>query len=108
MELLGRDSQLAAATRAIGAVRRGSGRVLGLVGEAGLGAPPGATRRSRGASRRSRRSNKQVAAALYLSENTIGNAVTTIYAKLGMRSRVELSLRFYLDGPARVEQRVDD
>src|SRR3954453_9321399 len=37
MELLGRDRQLAAATRAIGDVRRGSGRVLGLLGEAGLG-----------------------------------------------------------------------
>ena len=37
MELLGRDPQLAAATRAIGDVRRGSGRVLGLLGEAGLG-----------------------------------------------------------------------
>ena len=54
------------------------------------------------------RSNKQVAAALFLSEKTIENALTTIYAKLGVRSRVELSLRFHLDGPARVEQGVDD
>ena len=37
MELLGRDPQLASAARAIGEVRRGSGRVLGLLGEAGLG-----------------------------------------------------------------------
>src|SRR3954468_10903821 len=37
MELLGRDRQLASAARAIGEVRRGSGRVLGLLGEAGLG-----------------------------------------------------------------------
>ena len=37
MELLGRDPQLAAATRAIGDVRRGAGRVLGLMGETGLG-----------------------------------------------------------------------
>ena len=37
MELLGRDPQLASATRAIGDVRRGAGRVLGLVGETGLG-----------------------------------------------------------------------
>src|SRR3954463_9897912 len=37
MELLGRDRQLAAATPAIGDVGRGSGRVLGLLGEAGLG-----------------------------------------------------------------------
>src|SRR3954471_16082865 len=54
------------------------------------------------------RSNKQVAATLYLSEKTIENALTTIYAKLGVRSRVELSLRFNLDGPAGVEQSVDD
>ena len=54
------------------------------------------------------RSNKQVAAALFLSEKTIENALTTIYAKLGVRSRVELSLRFHLDGPAGVEQGVDD
>ena len=37
MELLGRDVQLACAGRAIGDVRRGSGRVLGLLGGAGLG-----------------------------------------------------------------------
>ena len=54
------------------------------------------------------RSNKQVAAALFLSEKTIENALTTIYAKLGVRSRVELSLRFHLDGPAGVEQGADD
>ena len=78
------------------------------------GGPRGATPRCPTASRRSRRSsaqgrsNKQVAATLYLSEKTIENALTTIYAKLGVRSRVELSLRFHLDGPARVEQGVDD
>src|SRR3954471_7098000 len=54
------------------------------------------------------RSNKQVAATLFLSEKTIENALTTIYAKLGVRSRVELSLRFHLDGPAGVQQGVDD
>ncbi len=54
------------------------------------------------------RSNKQVAATLFLSEKTIENALTTIYAKLGVRSRVELSLRFHLDRPAGVEQGVDD
>ena len=37
MELLGRDSQLASAMRAIGDVRRGAGRVLGLIGVTGLG-----------------------------------------------------------------------
>jgi DNA-binding CsgD family transcriptional regulator len=37
------------------------------------------------------RSNKQVAAALFLSEGTIENALTRVYAKLGVRSRVQLA-----------------
>jgi DNA-binding NarL/FixJ family response regulator len=37
------------------------------------------------------RSNKQVAAELYLSEGTIENTLTRIYAKLGVRSRSQLS-----------------
>jgi DNA-binding NarL/FixJ family response regulator len=36
------------------------------------------------------RSNKQVAATLYLSEKTVENALTRVYAKLGVRSRTEL------------------
>ena len=37
------------------------------------------------------RSNQHVAAALYLSEKTVANALTRIYAKLGVRSRTELA-----------------
>jgi DNA-binding NarL/FixJ family response regulator len=37
------------------------------------------------------RSNKQVAAALFLSEGTIENTLTRIYAKLGVRSRTQLT-----------------
>lgn len=37
-------------------------------------------------------SNKQTAAALYLSEGTIENGLTRIYAKLGVRSRTQLAL----------------
>jgi DNA-binding CsgD family transcriptional regulator len=54
------------------------------------------------------KSNKQVAGTLYLSEKTVENALTRIYAKLGVRSRVELSLRLHLDVPAAVEQGADD
>jgi DNA-binding NarL/FixJ family response regulator len=39
------------------------------------------------------RSNKQVAAALFLSEKTIEHNLSRIYAKLGVRSRVELAGR---------------
>jgi DNA-binding CsgD family transcriptional regulator len=54
------------------------------------------------------RSNKEAAALLYLSEKTVENALTRIYAKLGVRSRVELSLRLHLDVPAAVEQGGND
>jgi DNA-binding NarL/FixJ family response regulator len=37
------------------------------------------------------RSNKAVAAALFLSEKTIEHNLTNIYAKLGVKSRVELA-----------------
>jgi DNA-binding CsgD family transcriptional regulator len=36
-------------------------------------------------------SNKQVAATLYLSEKTIENALTRVYAKLGVRTRAQLA-----------------
>jgi DNA-binding CsgD family transcriptional regulator len=39
------------------------------------------------------RSNKEVAAALFLSEKTIESTLTRVYAKLGVRSRVELTRR---------------
>ncbi len=39
------------------------------------------------------RSNKEVAAALYLAPKTVENALSRIYAKLGVRSRTELARR---------------
>ena len=39
------------------------------------------------------RSNKEVAAELFLSEKTIESTLTRVYAKLGVRSRVELTRR---------------
>ncbi|HVY97440.1 MAG TPA: helix-turn-helix transcriptional regulator, partial [Solirubrobacterales bacterium] len=36
------------------------------------------------------RSNKQVAAALFVSEKTVERHLSAIYARLGIRSRVEL------------------
>jgi DNA-binding NarL/FixJ family response regulator len=36
-------------------------------------------------------SNKQIAATLYLSEKTVRNALTRVYAKLGVRSRTQLT-----------------
>ena len=40
------------------------------------------------------RTNKQVAAQLYLTARTVEGALTRIYAKLGVRSRTELARRF--------------
>ena len=40
------------------------------------------------------RTNKQVAAQLYLTDRTVEGALTKIYAKLGVRSRTELARRF--------------
>ena len=37
------------------------------------------------------RTNKEIAATLYLSEKTVRNALTRIYAKLGVRSRTQLT-----------------
>jgi hypothetical protein len=39
------------------------------------------------------RSNKQVAGRLYLTEGTIENTLTRVYAKLGVRSRTSSSAR---------------
>jgi DNA-binding CsgD family transcriptional regulator len=40
------------------------------------------------------KTNKQVAAELYLTERTVEGNLTRIYAKLGVRSRAELAARF--------------
>jgi DNA-binding CsgD family transcriptional regulator len=37
------------------------------------------------------RANKEVAAALFLSRKTVEHTLTRVYAKLGVRSRVELA-----------------
>ena len=39
------------------------------------------------------RTNKEVAAALFLAERTVASHLTRVYAKLGVRSRSELTLR---------------
>ena len=47
------------------------------------------------------RSNKQVAATLFLSEGTVENTLTRVYAKLGVRSRTQLA-GLGLDGGGRI------
>jgi DNA-binding NarL/FixJ family response regulator len=44
------------------------------------------------------RSNKQVAAELFLSEKTIEHHLSRVYAKFGVRSRTELAAAFVRDG----------
>ena len=41
------------------------------------------------------RTNREVAAALFLSERTVAGHLTHIYAKLGVRSRTELARRLH-------------
>ena len=41
------------------------------------------------------RTNRQVAAALFLGERTVASHLTHIYAKLGVRSRAELARRLH-------------
>jgi DNA-binding CsgD family transcriptional regulator len=46
------------------------------------------------------RTNREVAAALFLGERTVASHLNHIYAKLGIRSRTELALRFRAAEPA--------
>jgi DNA-binding CsgD family transcriptional regulator len=46
------------------------------------------------------RTNREVAAALFLGERTVASHLNRIYAKLGVRSRTELALRLNADEPA--------
>ena len=70
-------------------------RALGTrISANGRRARAGRAERARARDRRPRRrrpSNKQVAATLYLSEKTIENALTRVYAKLGVRTRAQLA-----------------
>jgi DNA-binding CsgD family transcriptional regulator len=47
--------------------------------------------------------NREVASALYVSENTIESHLTHIYAKLGVHSRTELGGRITADGRSRTK-----
>jgi DNA-binding CsgD family transcriptional regulator len=46
------------------------------------------------------RTNREVAAALFVGERTVASHLTHIYAKLGVRSRTELARRLHADEPA--------
>jgi DNA-binding CsgD family transcriptional regulator len=46
------------------------------------------------------RTNREIAAALFLGERTVASHLTHIYAKLGVRSRTELAGRLRTDEPA--------
>jgi DNA-binding CsgD family transcriptional regulator len=45
------------------------------------------------------RTNREVAAALFLGERTVASHLTHIYAKLGVRSRTELARRLHAEKP---------
>lgn len=45
------------------------------------------------------KTNREVAAALFLAERTVASHLNRIYAKLGVRSRTELAVRLHADEP---------
>jgi len=47
------------------------------------------------------RSNKEAAAALFLSVHTVESALTRVYRKLGVRSRTELTRRLGAPSPSK-------
>ena len=49
------------------------------------------------------RTNREIASTLYLGERTIASHLTSIYAKLGIRSRTELARRFVPGGASPAE-----
>jgi DNA-binding CsgD family transcriptional regulator len=67
------------------------GRVAGRRGERGLTA----AERRVAALVAEGRTNREVAAALFLGERTVASHLTHIYAKLGVRSRTELARRLH-------------
>ncbi len=46
------------------------------------------------------RSNRQIAERLGLKEQTVRNRLTVIFAKCGVRTRLQLALRFASDPPS--------
>lgn len=74
----------------VGKARRELGRIGGRTREEGLTA----AERRVAALVAQGRTNREVAAALFLGERTVASHLTHIYAKLRIRSRVELARRF--------------
>ena len=53
------------------------------------------------------RTNREIAAALFLTEHTVASHLHRIYAKLGVRSRTELAYRFSGGVASRADSRAD-